>query len=124
MAGEWKAPAQRKTSRTLVVCLSARGPDTDACRASSVEDDPVHEGVAEDGEVGTTACRLEIAVIGRAPAGTAVHGVGETPVLSGALWSSGPGIAQVQRRRPEGAVEGPHWSMGARYTGMGPPRAW
>jgi hypothetical protein len=48
---------------TLVFYLSARGPDADARRASSVEDDSVHEGVANDGEVGATACGLEIAVI-------------------------------------------------------------
>jgi hypothetical protein len=90
----------------LVVCPSARGPDADARRASSVEDDPVHEGVATDGEVGTTARGLEIAVIRRhTPAGTAVHGVRGDSGAVGRIMVLGPRIAQVQRRRPEGAVE-------------------
>jgi hypothetical protein len=93
---------------TLVFCLSARGSDTDARGALSVEDDPVHEGVTKDGEIGTTARGLEIAVIRRhAPACAAVHGVGGDSGAVRRVVVLCPGIPQVQRRRPEGAVEGP-----------------
>jgi len=93
---------------TLVFYLSAHGPDADARRASSVEDDSVHEGVAKDGEVGATAGGLEIAIIRRhAPASPTVHSIRGDSGAVGRVMVLGPGIAQVQRRRPEGAVEVP-----------------
>jgi hypothetical protein len=90
----------------LVFCLSASGPDTDALRASFVEDDPVHERVADDGEIGTIACRLEIPVVRRhSPACSAVHSVWGDPSAAGRVMVLRPEIAQVQRSGTEGAIE-------------------
>jgi hypothetical protein len=108
----------------LVFGLSARGSDTDACCASSVEDDPVYEGVTDDGEVGTTARGLEIAVIRRhAPTGTAVHGIRGDAGAVGRIVVLCPGIAQVQGRRPEDAVErAPMVDRGAVHRDGSPAR--
>src|SRR5215467_11770663 len=68
-----KCPCAETELPPVVFGLSARGSDTDARCASSVEDDPVHEGVTDDREVGTTTRGLEIPVIRRhAPTGPAV----------------------------------------------------
>src|SRR5262249_18839955 len=93
---------------STVFCLSTRGSDTDACRASSSEDDPVHKRIPQDSEVSATAHNLKITVIRRhAPACAAVHGIRGDSCALGRVMVFCPRIAQVQRRCTEGAVEGP-----------------
>jgi hypothetical protein len=101
-----KRPSAEADLTPLVFCLSVRGSDTDARRASSGKDNPIHEGIAEDGEVGAIACRLKIAIIRRhAPTGPTVHGVRGYSGAVGRVMVLCPRIAQIQRRRTEGTVE-------------------
>ena len=101
-----KCPRAEADLPPLIFGLSARGSDPYARCASSVEDDPIYEGVTDDGEVGTTARGLEIAVIRRhAPTSTAVHGIRGDAGAVRHIVVLCPGIAQVQGRRPEGAIE-------------------
>ena len=91
MAGEWIAPAQSTISRPAISspAVVAR---QHADRPPAVETDALDERLTPDRHIRAATGGFQVAVVGRdARAGEAIDGEGETPVLSGALWSSAHG---------------------------------
>jgi hypothetical protein len=69
--------------------------------------DTIHQGIPHDGEVGTLPSRLQIGIIRRDPPPLShIHRPGRD---AGALWGImivDPAVPEIERRIPEGAMEG------------------